>query len=183
MTTASIATWLGRADSRLLQIMRTRGHAPPVELPMMRLAAMAEDGAIWLALGAALAAVDPPRRRRWLLAGAYGPVCIVLNYPLKKLFGRARPQLELERLGEAPNELSFPSAHATSSFAAATVMAHIAPAGKSLPLILACAIAAGRPYLGMHHPTDVVGGALVGAALGLAGSAAMDQELLKKRLG
>lgn len=183
MTTTSIAAWLNGVDTRLLKIMRTRGHVRPIELPMVRLAAMAEDGAIWLALGAALAAVDPPRRRRWLLAGAYGPVCILLNYPLKTLFRRARPQLELGRLGEAPNELSFPSAHATSSFAAATVMAHVAPAGKSLPLILACAIAAGRPYLGMHHPTDVVGGALVGTALGLAGSAAMDKELLKKGLG
>jgi membrane-associated phospholipid phosphatase len=183
MRTTTATSRLDQVDFRLLEIMRTRGHTPLAEAPMVQLAAMAEDGAIWLALGAGLAAVDSPRRRRWLLAGACGPAAIVLNYPLKRLFRRSRPQLPLERLGEAPNELSFPSAHATSSFAAATAMARVAPRGKSLPLLLACAVAVGRPYLGMHRPSDVLAGALFGTFLGFAYAAAADVEPLRGALG
>lgn len=149
---------------------------------MVRLAAAAEDGALWLAIGAGLAAIDPPRRRKWLVAGACGPAGIALNFPLKLLFRRRRPQLKMERLGHAPNELSFPSAHATSSFAAATMMSRVAPRGGKLPVALACIVSVGRPYLGMHHPSDVIGGAVYGVTLGLAAHWATERPLLAKVL-
>ena len=72
----------------------------------------------------------------------------------------------LPPLGGAPSSLSFPSAHATSSFACATAMTRIAPEAAFL-FILAGAIAICRPYLGMHYPSDVIAGAILGTALGL----------------
>jgi undecaprenyl-diphosphatase len=72
----------------------------------------------------------------------------------------------LPPLGGAPSSLSFPSAHATSSFACATAMTRIAPEAAVL-FLLAFAIAACRPYLGMHYPSDVAAGALFGVVLGL----------------
>src|SRR6266540_4241861 len=83
--------------------------------------------------------------------------------------GGRRPRLRrLPPLAGAPSELSFPSAHATASLAAATAMARVAP-GASLPLYgLAGAICVTRPYLGMHYPSDVLAGAALGLAIGAA---------------
>ena len=103
-----------------------------------------------------------------MIAGLLGLVAIGLNFAVKKLVGRRRPVLEgLPPLGGAPSSLSFPSAHATSSFACATAMTRIAPEAAVL-LLLAAAIAVCRPYLGMHYPSDVVAGVALGIALGLA---------------
>ena len=132
------------------------------------LALVGEFGAIWLAIGLALALADPGRRDRWLVAAALAPVAIVLNYAVKLLVRRRRPVLEgLPPLGRAPSSLSFPSAHTTSAFACAVAMTRIDPDAAVL-FALAIPIALGRPYLGMHYPSDVLGGALLGLALGLA---------------
>jgi membrane-associated phospholipid phosphatase len=158
---------LGALDQALLRQLRTRGHAPAVEEPMKALSLVGEYGAIWMAIGAAGAATDRERRSRWLAGSLVAPAAIALNFVVKKSVGRQRPVVSGHPpLGRAPSKLSFPSAHATSSAAAATVMARIAP-GARLPLAaLATAICVGRPYLGMHYPSDVAAGAALGAALG-----------------
>ncbi len=158
---------LARLDSRLLYAMRTRFHGPAAEAVAKGLGRAGEYGAIWLAIGIVLAIVDSDRGEDWLVAGILGPVAIGLNYVVKVIVRRPRPVLEgLPPLGGAPSSLSFPSAHATSSFACATAMTRIAPEAAVL-FVLAAALAAGRPYLGMHYPSDVFGGALLGTALGL----------------
>jgi len=147
--------------------MRTRGHGRRAEAVAKALGAIGEYGAIWFAIGIALALIDGDRREQWLAAAALGPVAIGLNFAVKLAVRRARPVLEdLPPLGGAPSSLSFPSAHATSSFACATAMTRIAPEAAVL-FVLAAAIAACRPYLGMHYPSDVVAGAALGVALGL----------------
>jgi membrane-associated phospholipid phosphatase len=155
-------------DRALLVALRSHMHQRWLQAVMVRLAASAEDGAIWMALGAGMGVLDPPRRRRWVAAGALGPAAIVANYPLKRLFNRRRPRLDLTRLSAAPSEHSFPSSHAASSFAAASAMADIEPRLRALPFALAALIGVGRPYLGMHYPTDVLAGAIFGLIAGRA---------------
>lgn len=158
---------LGRVDTRLLYAMRTRFHGRGAEAVARGLGRVGEYGAIWFAIGIVLAVIDPDRGEDWLVAGILGPVGIGLNYVVKLVVRRPRPVLEgLPPLGGAPSSLSFPSAHATSSFACATAMTRIAPEAAVL-FVLAAAIAACRPYLGMHYPSDVLAGALLGTALGL----------------
>ncbi len=83
---------------------------------------------------------------------------------MKLVVRRPRPVLEgLPPLGGAPSSLSFPSAHATSSFACATAMTRIDSEAAVL-FVLAAPIAVGRPYLGMHYPSDVLAGAVLGVA-------------------
>jgi undecaprenyl-diphosphatase len=159
---------LAALDTRLLYAMRTRFHGPRAELAARAFGLLGEYGAVWLAIGLTLAAIDGDRREQWLVCGLLGPVAIGLNYVVKLAVRRPRPVLEgLPPLGGAPSSLSFPSAHSTSSFACATAMTRVAPEAAVL-FLLAAAIAACRPYLGMHYPSDVVGGTLLGAALGLA---------------
>lgn len=147
--------------------MRTKGHTPGVEGAAKALGRAGNNGAVWVVLGVVLALLDPSRREAWLICAALGPIAIGINYGVKLLVKRPRPVLEgLPSLGGAPSSLSFPSAHATSSFAVATAMVRVDPATASV-LVVALALSLGRPYLGMHYPSDVLAGALLGIALGL----------------
>jgi len=154
-------------DLRLLHAMRTRWHTPGLEKAAVALGKAGNNGAVWVVLGLALALLDPDRRESWLICAALGPIAIGLNYGIKLLVKRPRPVLEgLPPLGGAPSSLSFPSAHALSSFAVATAMVRVDPATAGA-LVVALALSLGRPYLGMHYPSDVLAGALLGIALGM----------------
>jgi undecaprenyl-diphosphatase len=155
-------------DLKLLRLMRTRGHTPVLERGARLLGKAGNNGVGWFLAGAALAAADRPRRSAWGVAAALGPAAIGLNYGIKLIVKRPRPVLKgLPPLGGAPSSLSFPSAHSTSSFAVATAMTRI-DRRAAIAFVPAVAVAAGRPYLGMHYPSDVVVGVVLGTALGLA---------------
>jgi undecaprenyl-diphosphatase len=159
---------LGNADQALLRLLRTRGHAEPVETAMQSLGMAGEYGAVWAGIGAVGASVDERRRGQWLAAGLVGPLSIGVNYAVKVAVGRQRPLIEDHPpLAKAPTKLSFPSAHATSSVAAATALGRVQPRARPYLFGLAAAICVGRPYLGMHYPSDVLGGAVLGLCIGL----------------
>jgi membrane-associated phospholipid phosphatase len=158
---------LTNLDLQLLRMMRTRGHSPTVEKAAVKLGKAGNNGAVWVGIGLALAVVDAANREAWLICAALGPIAIGLNYAVKLIVKRPRPELEgLPPLGGAPSSLSFPSAHATSSFAVATAMTRVAPEA-AIAFVLATALALGRPYLGMHYPSDVLAGVILGVILGL----------------
>jgi membrane-associated phospholipid phosphatase len=154
-------------DLKLLRWMRTHGHSPAVEDAAIALGKAGNNGLVWLLLAAALAILDSARWEQWVVCGLLAPLAIGLNYAIKLVAKRPRPELEgLPPLGGAPTSLSFPSAHATSSFAVATAMVRVDPA-MGAAFVVAFALALGRPYLGMHYPSDVLAGAVLGVLLGL----------------
>src|SRR6187200_2601498 len=154
-------------DLKLLRWMRTHGHSRGLEDAAVALGKAGNNGLVWFLLGAALAIVDSSRWEQWLACALLGPLAIGLNYAIKLVVKRPRPVLEgLPPLGGAPSSLSFPSAHATSSFAVATAMTRV-DGLAALAFLLAFVLSLGRPYLGMHYPSDVLAGAVLGVALGL----------------
>jgi undecaprenyl-diphosphatase len=154
-------------DLRMLRFMRTSGHSPGFEKAAVALGKAGNNAAVWVVLGVVLALIDPGRREAWLICAALGPIAIVVNYGIKLLVRRPRPVLEgLPPLGGAPSSLSFPSAHVLSSFAVATAMFRVDPATAGA-FVVALVLSLGRPYLGMHYPSDVLAGAVLGVALGL----------------
>jgi membrane-associated phospholipid phosphatase len=160
---------LAKLDLAVLRFLRTRGHQRPVEGAMKAVGWAGEWGAIWSASSLAAAASDAQRRPRWLATAALPPVAIVANYAFKRAINRERPVIEgFPALGYAASSLSFPSAHATSSVAAATAIGRISPSAKPAAYTLAAVMCIGRPYLGMHYPSDVLVGVLLGRAIGKA---------------
>ena len=153
-------------DRHILMLARTRGHGRGAERAIAAYSRLGEHAACWLILGAAGTLLDPDRdrARAWgrgvrIVACAYG-----LNYAVKITVRRRRPELlGLPPLSGTVSRLSFPSAHATSSFAAARAFRELAP-GAAL-YSAAGAFAISRPYLGVHYPSDVVAGALLGTAI------------------
>lgn len=94
---------------------------------------------------------------------------IFINGLVKSLFRRSRPVHDGPRPHRlrTPRTSSFPSGHATSGFMAATLLADGRPGQIPLWFGLAAIVALSRAYVRIHHASDVVGGAIIGAAMGL----------------
>lgn len=149
-------------DEALLRLARTRGHTPRLERAAARFSLLGEHSAVWLAVGGLGWKLDRRRRGQWSHALAAVAGTYALNTALKAIVGRARPQLEdLPPLTATPTQLSFPSSHASTSFAAARAYARL---GLPAPALysLAVALCASRLYLGVHYPSDVLAGAVLG---------------------
>jgi membrane-associated phospholipid phosphatase len=141
-------------DRAFLRLLRTRGHSPALERAARLYARAGENGVVWFAL----AAVVRDRRAVRVVFAA-----LLANTAVKQVVRRPRPVLgpELPPLAATVSGLSYPSAHAATSFAAAGALSL-----PSLPLYAAAgAMALTRPYLGVHYPSDVLAGAALGVAL------------------
>lgn len=127
-------------------------------------------GIVWL-VAAAVVALLRGRPRVFLLVAAADLTASLAANGLQRAFGHRRP--DVSRLVPLPHSHSFPSGHASTSFACATVLAFLEPRLRIPAFLLAAAIAYSRLYVGVHYPGDVLAGAALGAAIGLLTSAAV----------
>ena len=141
-------------------------------------------GSALLALGCFAVArwsADPARRQRWH-SYALAPLTVFASVALaglatdliKALLGRFRPKLffrdgsyGFDFLHTRADYLSFPSGHATTAFALATVFTLLWPRYTTAYFLIAVAIGASRVLSNAHWASDVLAGAVVGAAAAL----------------
>lgn len=146
-------------DHRIVSALRTCGADPRVAGAARALSLAGEHGAVWLAVGLAGAVVDRPRRGAWLRGTALTAGAHAAGSVVKRVVRRPRPA-HVEPLVGTAGRHSFPSSHATS--AAAAAVAFGALGARAVPP-LAAAVCVSRLVAGVHYPSDVAAGAVLGA--------------------
>lgn len=157
-----------RLDERLYAAANTRGQHPALDRLFL---GVTELGSLWASVAASGVLAAAGRRRAAARALGAAGITWVLGQALKRAFVRPRPY-DSDAPGRLligrPRGTSWPSSHP------AVVLAFITVAARDLlvprPLraglaSLAGAVAASRVYLGVHYPSDVAGGLLLGRAV------------------
>lgn len=150
-----------------LQSLRT----PAVDACFIWYTQLGNAGLVWVVLSLAMLLFRSTRKTGVLALGALLVGFLLCNLTIKPLVGRPRPWLVLEGLGALvaehdPN--SFPSGHTCAAFAASCIWWRGLPRRWMRACALAAAVLMGlsRLYVGVHFPTDVLGGALIGLLSG-----------------
>jgi PAP2 superfamily len=165
-----LARAIARVDLALYRRLRSDLHSPSFEPHVRRFSMTGEHAALWYVLGTLGLALDPRRRAAWRRAMLAVLVTQLVNTAAKAVVRRRRPALEdLPALVKVPTSLSFPSAHSSTSFAAARAFSVLVPRARTPLHVVATCMALSRVYLGVHYPSDIAVGALLGSLIGNAG--------------
>jgi undecaprenyl-diphosphatase len=152
-------------------------HTPVSDAVALTLSGvLASTIAVWLLLSIWLF-VREEKKDHWFFLPVFlasGLSLFITDVCLKNFFSRNRPP------GANLTDYSFPSGHATFAWALAVVLATKEPRAKWLFYALAFFISLSRVYLGVHYPSDVAAGALVGLGIGFV-SLLVEQNVIKYR--
>jgi membrane-associated phospholipid phosphatase len=158
------------------QLERLRGNRV-ADVVFTTASELGDFSLIWHLIGATRGLTSEDHANQaFVFSALIGAESLIVNQGIKRLFRRVRPT----EAGDPrypvrkPSTSSFPSGHASSAFFAATVLtawggAVTAPVWFSL----AAVVGTSRAYVRIHHASDIVGGAVVGLALGQVALAAL----------
>ena len=126
---------------------------------------------IWFLIGLIVAIRYRDLGVFWRLTLSITLSVLVVDGFMKPIFSRQRPYeahvIKTEETYPRPDSASFPSGHAASSAAGAYAISRIIPKANISLWALAALISVSRVYLGIHFPSDIAAGLLVGLVIGL----------------
>ena len=138
---------------------------------MLFITSLGNGGMLWIAITILLLCIKKTRQVGICCAIALILQVTFINGILKNVVGRIRPYEVVDGLiclVGPQKDASFPSGHTTSSFACSWVLFRKLPKKAGIPaLIIATLIALSRLYVGVHYPTDVLAGVVIGIGLGI----------------
>lgn len=158
-------------DARIFLAVNQMGHPRWLDRVADWVAITANGGWLW-GIGVAAAGIAGAPRPGRLLVGLVPTVAVtalVVEYPIKTIFRRRRPFIDVVRalvVGKEPGSWSFPSGHTATAFAAAVLVHGAWPRSTPLAYALAAATGLSRIYVGVHYPGDVLSGAACGFVIG-----------------
>ncbi|MDT5335446.1 MAG: hypothetical protein QOD90_951 [Mycobacterium sp.] len=162
-------------DAALVAVQSTLAGRPGVLPGARALSHFGEHSAGWVGVSLLGALLQPKRRRVWLTAGIGAFVAHAAAVVIKRVVKRERPHHPSIAVNvSTPSRLSFPSAHATSTTAAAILLGRAT--GLPLPVLLVPPMALSRLVLGVHYPTDVLTGVAVGTMVAKTVGAVADRK-------
>jgi len=153
-------------DGQLLVAIQTL-HMPWLDPVVSLYTKLGDAGLLWIVLSLAMLLWKPTRRAGALALLAMALGLLVTNLTVKPLVERDRPWLDwpIVPLVAEKDPNSFPSGHTCAAFAAGLSWARALPWnwGRTAAVVLAVLMGLSRLYVGVHYPTDVLAGALIGA--------------------
>lgn len=157
--------WITEIDVSILLFIQENIRMEAMDGVWKWITWLGDAGWFWIALSAAL--LIPKKTRKVGLASLMSLAlgALITNVTLKNLIARPRPFDLVDTivpLIARPHDYSFPSGHTCASFASALIFYRMLPKKYGIPaVILAGLIGLSRMYVGVHYPTDVIGGFLV----------------------
>lgn len=124
------------------------------------------DGYLFPVMAGVLLLLEPASSKPFLLTGILAfAIELTAHHFLKRGIRRDRPFnaiIGIECLLQPPDKFSFPSGHTAAAFVMASLLASFFPFTAMTMFVWAMMVGLSRIYLGLHYPTDVLAGALLG---------------------
>lgn len=161
---------VGKLDAGIFLAINSSPHPKWLDTAAHKIALWTNGGWYW-AVGVLLARLLSVHGSTRALVEVLPSVALstfAVEYPLKALFRRRRPFIDVVRalvVGKKPGSWSFPSGHTASAFAGAWVLSTVWPKAAPLFFSVAGMVGFSRIYVGAHYPGDVTSGAFFGMAL------------------
>lgn len=148
-----------------------RTPTPTMDVLMVRLSDAANYSGLWFAIAGVMTLAGGRTGRGAPVRGlaAIGIASAAANLAAKNIFPRSRPEqsgVPVTRRARMPTSGSFPSGHTASAFAFATAVSADFPMLAPPLYGVATAVGYSRVHNGVHYPSDVEGGAVLGLAVG-----------------
>lgn len=169
------ASWAHALDDGVDRLFEPLRGNPTVDTAAKVITGLGDHGWLWTGVAVWRGRRSGPGRRAAVRAlGVAGVSSALLNAGIKEVVGRERPDRTDLRISNSgvpvrePRTSSFPSGHTLAAFTAATVLSRPGDrAGNAFLYTAAGLIGVSRIHLRAHHASDVVGGVVIGTALGL----------------
>lgn len=158
-------------DASVLLWIQENMRTDLMTIIMKAITRLGNGACLWIVLAIMFLVIGKTRKVGVTSVLALVITFVVVNLGIKNMVARTRPYEVVEgliNLVDKQKDFSFPSGHAAHAFAVGVVILILMPRKVGVPIfVIAILMAYSRLYIGVHYPTDVIAGILLGTAIAL----------------